>query len=159
MIELSGDFKEIDERDIRTTSIGKIYSDNGLEFTSVNKEGSSIANHGILNVKGSLTYDAQSFLNNAQSLKTNVYEYIFKHNANITVKHTIKHPTKRGKFLFSAPDQRQEATLTFRSLAELMEKIFTNNDAFKTPQGFIRRADLLRTIGQINSPSLKKVCK
>lgn len=153
-IELSGTFFDIDAQNIKPVNIGKIYAGKGFEFNSADKDKSSIVNHGLLNVKGDLTYDAKSFTNNMKSVKANAYEYIFKPQANITVKHTSKHLNNRSKFLFSQPMQDREKILTFNSLADMMEAIFNKSDAFPTEQGYIRKSDLLRTLAEVKSPSL-----
>ncbi|MDG4953722.1 hypothetical protein NYR85_11070, partial [Actinobacillus equuli subsp. equuli] len=159
-IELSGNFSDIDAKNISTANIGKIYAGNGLEFKAVDKDKSSIVNHGILNVKGDLTYDAKSFINNMKTVKADAYEYIFKPEANITIKHKISNAgssrnIRRG-LLFSNQHQDKEKILQFKSLADMMEAIFNNRDAFRTEQGYIRRTDLLITLSKVSAPHLKE---
>ncbi|VEI45585.1 Uncharacterised protein [Actinobacillus equuli] len=62
-IKVEGSFSELTpDANIKVKNIGRITSEDGLEFTSKDKANSSILNNGIINVKGDLKYDAKCLL-------------------------------------------------------------------------------------------------
>ncbi|SPY33682.1 YopT-type cysteine protease domain-containing protein [Pasteurella canis] len=121
--KLNLNVQELDKADIKVEKMGMIRSDDDFEFKArklaSGDQKTEIINHGLINIKGTFTSDADKITNQMKAFESNALETVFRNPAKITFYYQ-----PLARFFLTALSGN--ASREFDTLEKFLDALFSN---------------------------------